>query len=93
MLDLSVDFAGLELKNPLVVASSECVRDIRQIKKAEQCGASAVIVKAIFPPGVIGLQRNMRIFVEKRNGAFAEKAMLSQKESMIGMDNQKSIFP
>lgn len=66
MPDLSVEFAGLELKNPLVVASSECVRDIRQIKKAEQCGASAVIVKAIFPPGVIGLQRNMRIFVDPR---------------------------
>jgi len=67
--DLSVDFTGLELKNPLVVASSECVRDIRQLRKAEQCGASAAIIKAVFPPGVIGLQRNMRIFVDIKGEA------------------------
>jgi dihydroorotate dehydrogenase len=49
MVDLSVNFAGVELKNPLVVASSDNVRDIRQIKKAEEHGASAIILKAILP--------------------------------------------
>ena len=69
MTDLSVNFAGLELKNPLVVASCENVRDIRQIRKAEECGASAAIIKAIFPPGVVGLQRNLRIFADVKGRA------------------------
>ena len=54
MIDLSINFAGLELKNPLIVASSDNVRDIRQIKQAEEYGASAVILKSMLPPGSAG---------------------------------------
>jgi dihydroorotate dehydrogenase len=64
MVDLSVNFAGVELKNPLVVASSDNVRDIRQIKKAEEHGASAIILKAILPPNSIELQSVLRVFVD-----------------------------
>jgi dihydroorotate dehydrogenase/Pyruvate/2-oxoacid:ferredoxin oxidoreductase delta subunit len=66
MLDLSVNFAGLELKNPLMVASSDNVRDIRQIRKAEHCGASAVIIKALFPPGALGLKPKLRLFIDAK---------------------------
>jgi dihydroorotate dehydrogenase/NAD-dependent dihydropyrimidine dehydrogenase PreA subunit len=66
MLDLSVNFAGVELKNPLVVASSDNVRDIRQIKKAEEHGASAIILKAILPPDSIELQSVLRVFVDAK---------------------------
>lgn len=45
MTDLSVEFAGLKLKNPFVISSSTISRDIYTIKKAEECGASAVILK------------------------------------------------
>ena len=64
MVDLSVNFAGVELKNPLVVASSDNVRDIRQIKKAEEHGASAIILKAILPPNSIELQSVLRVFAD-----------------------------
>ncbi len=66
MVDLSVNFAGLELKNPLVVASSDNVRDIRQIRKAEQCGASAVITKALLPQGALGLHPKFRMFIDAK---------------------------
>jgi dihydroorotate dehydrogenase/NAD-dependent dihydropyrimidine dehydrogenase PreA subunit len=69
MADLSINFAGLELKNPLVVASSDVARDIRQIKKAEESGASAVILKAILPPGVIGLGSTLRCFLDKKTNS------------------------
>jgi dihydropyrimidine dehydrogenase (NAD+) subunit PreA len=64
MVDLSLNLAGLELKNPLIVASSDNVRDIRQIKKAEACGASAVVTKAMLPPGSVGLRWMPRFFID-----------------------------
>ena len=69
MVDLSVHLAGLELKNPLIVASSENVRDIRQIKRAEECGASAVILKAMGPPDSLLLEPKMRIFIDVKGQA------------------------
>jgi len=66
---LSVNLGGLELKNPLVVASSDVMRDIRQIKKAEEFGASAVILKAIFPPGAVALESNLRCYLDKKTGS------------------------
>jgi dihydroorotate dehydrogenase/NAD-dependent dihydropyrimidine dehydrogenase PreA subunit len=85
MVDLSVNFAGVELKNPLVVASSDCVCDLRQIKKAEECGASAVILKAIFPPHSIALQSKLRIFIDAKGQALhggAGARRLSHEEGM-----------
>jgi len=66
MVDLSLNFAGMELKNPLVVASSDVGRDLRQIKEAEECGASAFITKAMLPPDSIGLRRMPRYFVDAK---------------------------
>jgi dihydroorotate dehydrogenase/NAD-dependent dihydropyrimidine dehydrogenase PreA subunit len=45
MADLDVEFAGLKLKNPFVVASASTTMNIDQLKKAEKFGASAVITK------------------------------------------------
>jgi dihydroorotate dehydrogenase/NAD-dependent dihydropyrimidine dehydrogenase PreA subunit len=48
MADLSVDFAGLKLKNPFVIASSELTNKIDKIKVAEENGASAISTKLTF---------------------------------------------
>ena len=48
MADLSVDFAGLKLKNPFVIASSELTNKLEKIKIAEENGASAVSTKLAF---------------------------------------------
>jgi dihydroorotate dehydrogenase len=48
MADLSVDFAGLKLKNPFVIASSELTNKIDKLKTAEENGASAIITKLAF---------------------------------------------
>lgn len=44
---LSVNFAGLKLKNPLIVTASDITRNVWQLEEAEKYGASAVILKAI----------------------------------------------
>jgi dihydroorotate dehydrogenase/NAD-dependent dihydropyrimidine dehydrogenase PreA subunit len=64
MVDLSLDFCGLELKNPLIVASSDAMRDIRQIKQAEECGAAAVIIKGMMPPDSVGLSWLLRFYLD-----------------------------
>ena len=48
MADLSVDFAGLKLKNPFIIASSELTNKVEKIKIAEEHGASAVSTKLTF---------------------------------------------
>lgn len=48
MADLSVDFAGLKLKNPFIIASSELTNKVEKIKWAEENGASAVSTKLTF---------------------------------------------
>lgn len=47
MRDLSVEFAGLKLKNPLIAASAGTTKDAVHCKKAEDAGFSAVILKSI----------------------------------------------
>jgi len=48
MADLTVDFAGLKLKNPFIIASSELTNKIEKIKIAEENGASAISTKLTF---------------------------------------------
>ncbi len=48
MPTLKVNFAGLELKNPLIVASSELTDEFDKIKWAEDAGVSAVSTKLAF---------------------------------------------
>jgi dihydropyrimidine dehydrogenase (NAD+) subunit PreA len=68
MVDLSLNFAGLELKNPLIVASSDASRDIRQVRKAEECGAAAIIIKAMLPPDSVALTWRSRFFIDAETG-------------------------
>ncbi len=48
MSELAVNFAGLDLKNPFVVASSELTNSVSKLKDAERWGASAVSTKLAF---------------------------------------------
>ncbi len=47
MVDLSVEIAGLRLRNPLVAASGSITHTLLRIKKAEAANCGAVITKAI----------------------------------------------
>ena len=49
MADLKVNFAGLELKNPLMLASATPGWDGKRLKDAGQAGFGTVISKTISP--------------------------------------------
>lgn len=46
--NLSTEYAGLQLKTPIVVASSGLTNSVNKLKVYEQAGAGAVVLKSIF---------------------------------------------
>ncbi len=69
MADLRVNFAGLKLENPFVVASSELTNTVEKIKLAEKHGAGAAITKLCFLD--IPFFAKPYHIVEKRAGFFS----------------------
>jgi dihydroorotate dehydrogenase (fumarate) len=47
-MNLSTNYLGLPLNNPLIASSSPLTLDIGNIRKLEDCGAAAVILPSIF---------------------------------------------
>lgn len=47
-MDLSTQYLGLELKNPIIVGSSGLTSSLEKVKTAEKNGAAAVVLKSIF---------------------------------------------
>jgi dihydroorotate dehydrogenase (fumarate) len=48
MANLKTQFFGLELKSPVIAASSSMTADLNQIKKLAKAGAGAIVLKSIF---------------------------------------------
>lgn len=48
MIDLSVRYAGLELKSPIIVSSSGLTSAVPRIRKIADAGAGAVVLKSLF---------------------------------------------
>ncbi len=53
MIDLSTNFAGLKLKNPIIIGSSGLTNSARDIKLLEENGAAAVVLKSLFEEEII----------------------------------------
>jgi dihydroorotate dehydrogenase (fumarate) len=48
MVDLSTNYAGLTLKNPLVVSSSPLCKEIGNLRRMEDAGAAAIVLHSLF---------------------------------------------
>lgn len=48
MADLSVNFIGLELKSPIIIASAGITETVDRMKKCQDYGAGAIIMKSYF---------------------------------------------
>ena len=48
MSDISTRYLGLELDNPIIVASGPLTSDIEHLKACQEAGAGAVVLKSIF---------------------------------------------
>jgi dihydroorotate dehydrogenase (fumarate) len=48
MIDLSTHYLGLKLRNPLVIASSPLCNGVANLRKLEDAGAGAVVLRSLF---------------------------------------------
>ncbi len=48
MVDLSTTYAGLTLKNPLVVSASPLCKEIGNLRRMEDAGAAAIVLHSLF---------------------------------------------
>ncbi len=53
MADLSASFAGLKLRNPIIIGSSGLTNSTKDIKELEENGAAAVVLKSLFEEEII----------------------------------------
>ena len=54
MADLSTKYLGLDLKNPIIVGSSPLTASLDSLKKCEDAGVGAVVLKSIFEEQIEG---------------------------------------
>src|SRR5947209_1918192 len=47
-MDLSTDYMGMRLKNPLVPSASPLSRNLDSIKRLEDAGAAAIVMYSLF---------------------------------------------
>src|SRR5512135_2682565 len=47
-MDLSTNYMGLKLRNPLIVSSSRITSTVEDIKKCADYGAGAIVLKSLF---------------------------------------------
>lgn len=65
MVDLKIDYMGLKLKNPIVIASSPLGENIEKIKLLEKNGASAVVLPSFFEEQAMQSELSRSLLYEK----------------------------
>ncbi len=53
MADLSTKFVGLELRNPIIISSSGLTDSVEKIRKLEEAGVGAVVLKSLFEEQIL----------------------------------------
>ena len=66
MADLSTNYMGLKLKNPVIIGSSGITSTISEIKQASESGAGAVVLKSIFEEQI---RHEMDKFIDRGGGS------------------------
>lgn len=71
MANLETTYLGLKLKNPLVAASSGITNSVEKIKKLEQSGIGAVVLKSVFEEQINNEVSNM-LRQDSQNSGYPE---------------------
>ncbi|HML21547.1 MAG TPA: dihydroorotate dehydrogenase-like protein [Aggregatilinea sp.] len=65
MANLSTTYMGIELKNPLIVAASSISNQVDRVKRAEEYGAGALVIRSIFEEQIHADGMTMQDFLER----------------------------
>ncbi|MFN3698843.1 MAG: 4Fe-4S binding protein [Dictyoglomus sp.] len=66
-MDLSANYVGLKLRNPIIVASSGLTENLKNMKKCEENGAGALVVKSLFEEEVCRVSPTPRFEIINRS--------------------------
>jgi len=78
--DLRTSYAGLELRNPLIVSPAGITETVKRMKKAEGAGCGAVVVKTLFEDAVTRRSPTPRFRILRRRGESPESFVLYSYE-------------
>jgi len=62
MADLSTNYMNLPLKNPVIAGSCGLTKSLVNIKKLEEVGVGAVVLKSLFEEQIIADNEDKRAF-------------------------------
>lgn len=65
MADLSTTYMGISLKNPLIVAASSISNYVDKVKRAEEVGAGALVIRSLFEEQIQHDEMTMADFLER----------------------------
>ncbi|MBN2411571.1 dihydroorotate dehydrogenase-like protein [candidate division KSB1 bacterium] len=71
-MDLTTNYMGLKLKNPLVPSASPLSKDLDNIKKLEDAGASAIVLYSLFEEQISFEAEEMDYFLTHGTESYAE---------------------
>ncbi|WP_295583491.1 dihydroorotate dehydrogenase-like protein [uncultured Lamprocystis sp.] len=71
-MDLTTDYLGLKLKNPLVPSASPLTRSIGMARRLEDSGAAAIIMASLFEEAITADTETMVRFLHHQETGFAE---------------------
>lgn len=72
MVDISTNYLGLQLKNPIVASASPISKKLEGIRKLEDAGASAVVMYSLFEEQIVRESLALDHFLSHGTDTFAE---------------------
>jgi dihydroorotate dehydrogenase (fumarate) len=72
MIDLSTNYLGLTLRNPLVVSASPLCEDLIHIRQMEDAGAAAVVLHSLFEEQITRASEDLHESLLQGTESFAE---------------------
>ncbi|NVO21673.1 MAG: dihydroorotate dehydrogenase-like protein [Bacteroidetes bacterium] len=80
MADLSIQYLGMNLKNPVIIGSSGLTGSVAEVKLAAASGASALVLKSIFEEQILHEMNNFMKDTGKAKGDSFQKGYQSVLE-------------
>ncbi len=71
-MDLSTNYLGMTLHNPLVISSSSISKNIDNIRQVEDLGASAVVLFSLFEEDILQSNQELDYHMNRGTDSFAE---------------------
>lgn len=72
MIDLTTQYLGFNLKNPVIASASPITNSLSGIKRLEDNGIAAIVLHSLFEEQVNHEQKVLNHFLYKENDSFAE---------------------